>query len=172
MMNDDRLDAEQLSGYFALMEVSSLLQHAVAQQLRVDGDLSWVQFQILARLNDHPEGRHRMTDIADLIVHSRSGLTYQATQLERTGLVLRTPSADDERSVTVAITPAGRARLEQVMPGHKDEVRRLFLDLLPRRDLVSLARVLGRVRDGMRAARPRSSRSRARHAGKLRDANS
>ena len=46
------LDAEQLGAYFALMEVSSLLQHAVEEHLRADGDLSYVQFQILARLTD------------------------------------------------------------------------------------------------------------------------
>ncbi len=113
-----------------------------------------------------------MTDIADLIVHSRSGLTYQAMQLERAGLVLRTPALDDERSVTVAITPAGRARLQQVMPGHKAEVRRLFLDLLPRTDLVALARVLNHVRDGIRVARPWPASSRTRRAGTLDDANS
>ena len=44
------LDAAQLGAYFALMEVSSLLRHAVEQQLREAGDLSYVQFQLLARL--------------------------------------------------------------------------------------------------------------------------
>jgi len=50
------LNAEHLAAYFALMEVGSLLQHAVEQQLRTDGGLSYVQFQILARLHDAPAG--------------------------------------------------------------------------------------------------------------------
>ena len=44
------LDPVQLGAYFALIEVTSLLRHAVEQQLREAGDLSYVQFQLLARL--------------------------------------------------------------------------------------------------------------------------
>ena len=44
------LDPVQLGAYFALMEVAGLLRHAVEQQLREAGDLSYVQFQLLARL--------------------------------------------------------------------------------------------------------------------------
>ena len=48
------LDAVQLAAYFALIEVSSLLRHAIEQQLRETGDLSYVQFQLLARLGEAP----------------------------------------------------------------------------------------------------------------------
>ena len=87
------LDAAQLGAYFALIEVAGLLRHAVEQQLRDAGDLSYVQFQLLARLGDEPTGSHRMTDLADGVVYSRSGLTYQAGLLEKAGLVTRAPSA-------------------------------------------------------------------------------
>ena len=48
------LDSVQLGAYFALMEVAGLLRHAVEQQLREAGDLSYVQFQLLARLGPTP----------------------------------------------------------------------------------------------------------------------
>src|SRR3982751_5324323 len=102
------LDPTELGAYFALIEVSSLLRHAVEQQLREAGDLSYGQFQLLARLGDSPSGSHRMTDLADGVVYSRSGLTYQAQSLEQRGLVTRSPSPDDERSTVVTITAAGR----------------------------------------------------------------
>ncbi len=155
------LDAEQLGAYFALMEVSSLLQHAVDEHLRADGDLSYVQFQILARLTDSPGGTLRMTDLADGVVYSRSGLTYQAGLLEKRGLITRAPAPDDERSVMVTLTDAGRALVGQVLPGHIEVVRRLLFDGLRRRDLTTLGGVLARVRDHMRAAPPRSARPRA-----------
>jgi DNA-binding MarR family transcriptional regulator len=110
-------DAAQLCAYFALMEVAGLLRHAVEQQLREAGDLSYVQFQLLARLGlDSPTGSERMTDLADGVVYSRGGLTYQAGFIEKAGLVTRTPSANDERGVTVTITDAGRALLAEVLP--------------------------------------------------------
>jgi DNA-binding MarR family transcriptional regulator len=151
------LNREQLAAYLALTEVSSLLGHAVAQQLKVDGDLTTPQFQILARLNTTPGGRLRMTDLADGLVYSRSGLTYQAGLLEKSGLVTRSPGEDDERSVTVTITAAGRNRLNTVLPGHVDVVQRLMLSALNDDDLATLTDLMGRVRAQMRKAPPRSA---------------
>jgi DNA-binding MarR family transcriptional regulator len=160
MEHTPSLDPEQLAAYFALMEVSTLLQHAVDQQLREDGGLSYTQFQILAVLGETPEGQRRMTDIADRLVHSRSGLTYQVAQLAKAGLVARTPSSDDERSIIVATTPQGRAVLAQVMPGHVELVRSLLLAPLDERDITALSDVLGRVRAHVRSLPPRSAATR------------
>ncbi|MEY9892881.1 DNA-binding MarR family transcriptional regulator [Catenulispora sp. MAP5-51] len=155
------LSSEQLGAYFALMEVSSLLQYAVDEHLRADGDLSYVQFEILARLVDAPEGRLRMTDLADGVVYSRSGLTYQAGLLDKRGLITRSPSPDDERSVIVTVTDAGRALVLRVLPEHADQVRRLLFDPMSGEELTALSAILGRVRTHMRAAPPRSAKPRA-----------
>jgi DNA-binding MarR family transcriptional regulator len=155
------LNADQLGAYFALMEVSSLLQYAVDEHLRSAGDLSYVQFQILARLADAPEGRARMTDLADGIVYSRSGLTYQVGLLAKRGLIVRSPSPEDERSVIVSVTDAGRRVVAQVLPGHVDDVRRLLFEPMADGDLAALSAILGRVRRHMRTAPPRSAKPRA-----------
>jgi DNA-binding MarR family transcriptional regulator len=151
------LDDEQLGAYLALKEVSSLLEHAVEQQLRDDGGLTGPQFQILARLHTAPGERLRMTDVADGMVYSRSGLTYQAGQLEKAGLIARSPAEDDERSIMVTLTPAGRERLAKVMPGHVEVVQRLLLTSLNRKDITTMTEILGKVRDRMRSAPPRSA---------------
>ncbi|MDT3344983.1 MarR family winged helix-turn-helix transcriptional regulator [Microbacterium aquilitoris] len=146
-----------LGAYFAVTEVGNLLRHAVEQQLKDAGGLSYVQFHVLATLGDAPDGSARMTDLADGVVYSRSGLTYQAQLLESRGLVTRAPSVDDERSVTVTITDAGRALLAKVFPGHLEILRGYFLAPLADGEARVLADILGRVRDHMRAAPPRSA---------------
>jgi DNA-binding MarR family transcriptional regulator len=156
------LDATQLGAYFALIEASSLLKHAVEQQLREVGDLSYVQFQLLATLGDAPAGSRRMTDLADGVVYSRSGLTYQAQTLEQRGLVTRTPSSDDERSITVSLTDDGRAMLAKVFPGHIAVLDNLLFAPLSRSDIESLADILARARDHMRQTPPRSAEPRRR----------
>lgn len=157
------LDSEQLGAYFALMDVAGLLKHAVEQQLREAGDLSYVQFQLLARLGlDSPTGSERMTDLADGVVYSRSGLTYQAGLLEKAGLVTRSPAPEDERGVVVAITEAGRALLAKVLPGHTAVLGEQLFAPLSRKDTKALAQLLSPVRDHMRAAPPRSAASRHR----------
>ena len=157
------LDADQLGAYFALMDVAGLLRHAVERQLREEGDLSYVQFQLLARLAlDSPAGSERMTDLADGVVYSRSGLTYQAGLLEKAGLVVRAPSVDDERSVTVTITDAGRSRIDRVLPGHVEVLRQQLFAALPGAQAQALGDLLAPVRDHMRTAPPRSAGARQR----------
>ena len=156
------LDPEQLGAYFVLTEAVSLLQHQVEQQLRTEGDLSYVQFQLLARLAD-ADGPLTMTQLADGVVYSRSGLTYQAGLLEKAGLITRGPSPDDERITLVTITNNGRALFGRVLPGHI-QVTRLLFDPLTNDDLHHLGDIMTRVRDHMRARPPRSAAPRKRRA--------
>jgi DNA-binding MarR family transcriptional regulator len=156
------LDPVELGVYLDLIEVTSVIRLAVDRQLREAGDLSYVQFQILARLGSSPSGSSGMTELADGVVYSRSGLTYQAGLLQKAGLVTRAPSRDDERSTIVTITAAGRKRLEKVFPGHIEIVRNLLLDPLSRADVETLSRLLGPVREHVRTTPPRSAGSRRR----------
>ncbi|MDQ0574219.1 MarR family winged helix-turn-helix transcriptional regulator [Agromyces albus] len=144
--------------YFALLEVSALVQHGVERQLRVSGDLSFTQFQILAMLGEDPSSPSSMTDLADRLVHSRSGLTYQVDRLEQAGLVDRVPSADDERSVNVRLTSKGSSLLARVLPGHVEVVRDVLIDAIDGRDRDELTRLLGIVAGHMRSRPPRSAR--------------
>lgn len=156
------LTPAQLNAYLALVEVSSLLKPAVEKQLRDAGDLSYVQFQLLARLGDSADGRLRMTDLADGVVYSRSGITYQAQLLEQRGLITRSPSPEDERSTIVGLTPAGRGALRAVFPGHIATVHDLLFAPLDDGDAEDLARVLTVVTAHLRKAPPRSAEPRRR----------
>ena len=162
--HDPGLDAGQLETYFALMEAVSLLQHGVEQQLRAEGNLSYVQFQLLARLAA-ARGTLTMTELADGVVYSRSGLTYQAGLLEQAGLVTRGPSPGDDRATVVTLTGRGRELLDRVLPGHVHVARRLLFDPLSGDDIGHLADIMTRVRDHMRAQPPRSAAPRKRSGG-------
>src|SRR6201995_1500213 len=88
------LSPQELGAYFALMEAVSLLQHQVEHHLRTEGGISYVQFELLARLAD-ASGPLTMTELADGVVYSRSGLTYQAGLLEKAGLSTRDARSAD-----------------------------------------------------------------------------
>jgi DNA-binding MarR family transcriptional regulator len=158
------LDPRQLGAYFVLTEAVSLLQHQVEQQLHAEGNISYVQFQLLARLA-HAHGPLTMTQLADGVVYSRSGLTYQAGLLESAGLITRAPSPADERATLVTITDNGRALVDRVLPGHIQVTRRLLFDSLTDDDLHHLGDIMTRVRDHMRAQPPRSAAPRKRRPG-------
>lgn len=144
----DALDERELGAYFALVTAGDLVQRAVTAQLREHG-LTPVQFSILARLLSAPDGM-RMSELADALVMSRGGMTYQITQLEQRGLLSRSGSGDDDRGVQAAITDAGRELVSAVFPGHVAIVRENFLELLDagERDALraSLERVIAKLR--------------------------
>ena len=77
------LDPAEMKAWLAFLEVSHLLERAIEQQLRQDAGLSHAQYEILSRLEAAAGGALRMSELADVIVVSRSGLTYQITQLEK-----------------------------------------------------------------------------------------
>jgi DNA-binding MarR family transcriptional regulator len=157
----DALNPAQLRAYFALTEVASLLQYAVRQQLQAEGGLSYVQFEILAKLaqSDRPL---TMTELADGVVYSRSGLTHQAGLLEKEGLITRSTSPDDQRATVVDVTDAGRARVAKVLPGHIGVVRELLFDSLDEREVDALGDMMVNARDHLRSRPPRSAAPRSR----------
>lgn len=146
-----------VEAYFALMEAGELLRYHVERQLRTDADLSYVQFRILALLSEAPGMSARMTDLADAVVYSRSGTTYQARQLEQAGLITRHQSQEDERATIVTITDSGRERLDRALPGHLQLVERELFSPLSESDVVAMQDVLTRIRNQLRANPPRST---------------
>jgi DNA-binding MarR family transcriptional regulator len=150
------LDDDELGAYIALIAAGDLMQRSVAEQL-AEHDLSTLQFSILATLLDHPEGV-RMRDLADQMVISRSGLTYQITQLENRGLVARSAAGDDDRGVEVQLTGPGRHRVLAAFPGHVELVRGVFLDVIDPEQLAPLRATLEQVVERLRT-RPRVKRS-------------
>lgn len=124
----DAVDRTELEAYLALATAGDLIQRAIDAQLAEHG-LTHLQFAILSSLSEAPEGI-RMRDLADQLVHSRSGLTYQITQLEKAGLVARVSSAGDDRGVLAILTDAGGDRLQSAFPGLMRVVRENFIDLL------------------------------------------
>ena len=73
-----------------------------------------------------------MTDLADEVVYSRSGLTYQAGLLEKAGLVARARRPTTTAASRVTITDAGRARLARALPGHVEVLREQLFATLSR----------------------------------------
>jgi DNA-binding MarR family transcriptional regulator len=146
------LDDAEMAAWLAFLEVSHRLDRAIEQQLRQDADLSHAQYEVLSRLEAAHGARLRMSELADVIIVSRSGLTYQVTQLERTGLVRREKYRTDERGVLAVLTAAGRATLRRAAPGHVRVVRRYLIDALTPAQRSVLAEGLSAARERLRGA--------------------
>jgi hypothetical protein len=67
--------------------------------------------------------------------------------MEKDGLISREPNPHDARSTLVCLLPAGRAAIEKAAPGHVEDVRRNFVDLLTPAELDTLATLHERFLD-------------------------
>jgi DNA-binding MarR family transcriptional regulator len=139
------LDEEEMRAWTAFLAAASLLDRRLDQQLKDEVGISHLQYEILARLSDHCDHEMRMTELADALLNSKSGLTYQISQLEKAGLVRRRSCTTDVRAVYAVLTPAGRALLERAAPGHVALVRELLVDVLTPAQRAALADGLDEV---------------------------
>ena len=151
-MSDGGRDlAEEFRAYAALIASSTLLQRAVETNLREQADLTQVQFEILMNLSNAGVAGIRMAQLADALIVSRSGLSYQVAQLESRRLD-HPPSAPPTTSAasSPASRPRGNGCGERVFAGHIDIVRSAFLDAVEPGGSATLTTVLERVAGRLR----------------------
>jgi DNA-binding MarR family transcriptional regulator len=139
------LDEDEMRAWHSFLAAGALIDRLVDAQLKEAVGLSHPQYEILVRLAEAPEGELRMTELAGTLLTSKSGLTYQVTQLEKAGLVERRSCPSDVRGVLAVLTSAGRRLLERAAPGHVTLVRELLIDVLSPAQLATLADALGEV---------------------------
>ena|SRR2546425_4079857 len=140
------LNEDEMRAWMNFLAAAALVNRHLDQQLKDDAGLSHMQYEILVQLSADPDWGLRMTELADRMISSKSGLTYQVTQLEKAGLVARRSCPSDVRGVYAVLTDAGLRRLEQAAPGHVAKVRELLIDVLTPGQLAALADGLGEVR--------------------------
>lgn len=102
-------------------------------------------YEVLDALATAKEGQLRMTELADAVLLSRSGVTRLVDRLERVGLVNRVPMDSDGRGVFAVLTEQGHSRLRMAAGTHRSGVARYFLSPIVRDDLDVLERVCERL---------------------------
>src|SRR4051812_37290629 len=123
---------------------STLLRELDEELTRLHG-LPISSYDVLVQLDEAPEGRLRMSALADAVLLSRSGLSRLVTRLEAQGLIERVECTNDARGSFAAITDEGRDRLNEARVTHRAGVRQRFFDHLGERDLRNLAKAWQRL---------------------------
>lgn len=109
--------------------------------------ISLSAFEVLRWLAQAPDSRMRMSELADRVLLSRSGITRLVDHLVAQGLIERQRSQGDARGAEAVLTDQGRERLEQISQLHFDGVKEFFTSRLSGEDLDVLAETLGKVVD-------------------------
>ncbi len=111
-----------------MLVAHSRLTQILDSELMAAHGLSLTSYEVLLFLHDKPDGALRMSDLAEGVLLSRSGLTRLVDRLERAGLVRREQCAGDARGLNAVITDSGREAFAEARKTHLAGVRRLYLE--------------------------------------------
>jgi DNA-binding MarR family transcriptional regulator len=142
------LSRDELGAWRGLLRVHAGMTKALDAELMREHRLPLSSYEVLLFLADSPEGRMRMSELADGVLLSRSGLTRLVDRMERDGLLRRQRCEHDQRGWFAEITDDGRALFERARKTHLDGVRERFLSRLSRDEQRTLAALWEKVSPG------------------------
>jgi len=127
-----------------------LLSHSAATRkidaaLRSEGLPSLEVYDVLLALEDAPERRMRMVDLAEAVIFSPSGLTRLIDRMEKSGLVERKACPGDRRAIHVQLTGAGLKKRETSWPRYAALIQEHFGRFLSDDAAKGVVRGLGQI---------------------------
>ena len=138
------LSDEQLDAWRAFLRAQSALIRTLDRELQAEQGLPITFFDVLAQLTQ-AGGRLRMSELADAVLLSRSGVTRLVDRMERDGLVKREHCPTDRRAMYATVTTAGKRALAKARPVHLRGVAEHFARHLSDDEAKTLAAALGRM---------------------------
>lgn len=145
----DPLSKRRLKMWIRLLGVARAAESELREYLRVEHATTLPRFDVMAALYRRRDGT-TMSELSRMLLVSNGNATTVVDRLEKDGLVRRTASETDRRTVQVALTPEGLRQFEVLAADHEREVNRLFAELSDA-DVEQLTSLLKRMNKGDRA---------------------
>jgi DNA-binding MarR family transcriptional regulator len=133
----------RLKMWIRLLGVTRAAENELREYLRLKHDTTLPRFDVMAALYRRREGV-TMSELSRMLLVSNGNATAVVDRLEGEGLVLRTPSAVDRRTVHVALTADGTKAFEVMAEGHEAAVAKLFAGLTDE-ELDQMTAILKRI---------------------------
>ena len=118
---------EELAAWHGMLSLQAHVLREIDVALNRVHRISVREFDVLITLTNAPNRRLRMTDLAQRVMLSPSGLSRLVDRLQRDGLVVREPDPDDARGARTAITDAGQRKLDEARATHNTVIREHFI---------------------------------------------
>jgi DNA-binding MarR family transcriptional regulator len=128
----------RLAAWRSFLRTHTHLLRRLEQDLQSQHKIGMASYDVLVQLAEAPDNRLRMSDLAEAVLLSRSGLTRLVDRLQREGLVERQPDPDDARGLYTVLTAKGRAALRDAAVVHLAGVAELVVDKLSDDELQQL----------------------------------
>jgi len=127
-----------------------MIEGEIRTRLRENFDVTLPRFDLMAQLDKSPEGM-TLGELSRRMMVSNGNITGLVERLVELGLVDRVPHPTDRRAAVVHLTDEGRRSFAAMADQHGDWIATLFASV-PADDMQALMRLLGRMKQSVRAA--------------------
>src|SRR5919112_4727186 len=117
-------DDPRITAFGLLHEATRAVMSAVSAALAGATDVPTAEFEVLIRLSRSPGQRLRLTELANQVRLSTSGLSRLVDRVEAAGLVRREACPSDRRGAFAVLTEEGEAALAAALPAHLESLER------------------------------------------------
>ena len=138
----EKLTDAEMDAWQALLHAHEQITTRLDAELKAEHGLTLSEYDVLLRLARAAQRSLRMTEVAQRIMFSPSGLTRVVDRLEREGLVSRRRDSEDARVVFATLTDKGRERLRAAARTHLRGIREHFTGRLTLAQLRNVASAL------------------------------
>lgn len=137
-------DLEQ-GAWLGFLRTHATLTRQLDEELTTRHGLPLSSYDVLVQLGSAPDRRLRMSELADAVLLSRSGLTRLVGRLVDQGLIERVGCERDARGAYAVLTDLGEERLAEARVTHLAGIRERFLDRLDDREKQQLGAAWARL---------------------------
>lgn len=142
------IDPVALAAWQAFLRAHAVLIRTLERELVAAEGLPLAEYDVLVQLDQAPEGRLRMAQLADRVLLSRSGLTRLVERMEAAGLVRREVCPSDARGAFATMTQEGGRQLARSSVVHLRSLQDHFAGPLDSRLMGQLQEACERLLEG------------------------
>lgn len=126
----DKSTREKIETWQLFQRLQTRLIEAMEKEFLQAGLIPYRSYDVLVALLHAPQHQLRLSQLAEQVLLSRSGLTRMVDRLESEGYIQRSKSSQDGRGIYASLTEAGHRALQKAWPTYKTQVEKLFADPL------------------------------------------
>jgi DNA-binding MarR family transcriptional regulator len=141
----ERVTPEQLEVWRSFLRAHASIVRRLEADLQARHGMPLAWYDVLARLVEADGHRLRMSELADRVMLSPSGLTRLVSRMADAGLICREPSEDDARGFYAVLTDEGFEQLRAATGTHFRGILDYVLSHYTDAELAEIARYLGRL---------------------------
>lgn len=142
---EQRVTSDEMEVWRGFIRVHARVARRLEADLLAQHGLPLAWYDVLARLVEVDHRRLRMTELAERVMLSPSGLTRLVDRMVDEGLVQRVQAERDARGYYAVLTDAGFAKLREATGTHLRGVQEYVISRFDKTELSTLAAYLDRL---------------------------